>query len=221
MWQLSDIDAVLFDLDGTLVDTAQDFVGVLNYQRKRHALAPLDSQIIRDTVSDGARALTRLAFGGEPGEEAFEQKRLELLDLYFDKVGDEACLFEGMEEVLQHLELNQVLWGIVTNKPKKFTLKLLDKLNLNDRCAVTICPDDVTKAKPDPEALILASSIIQSAPHRTLYVGDHERDIIAGKAANMPTVAAKYGYIMQPNDADNWAADSIIEAPNHLLHLIR
>lgn len=221
MWSLSDIEAVLFDLDGTLVDTAQDFVHVLNHQRALHQLKPLEQQLIRDTVSDGARALTKLAFGGEPGEEKFEEKRLELLDLYFEKVGEEAALFAGMEDVLSHLEAHQILWGIVTNKPRKFTVKLLDKINLDHRCAVTVCPDDVKKAKPDPESLIFAASKIQCSPTQTLYVGDHERDIIAGKAANMPTVAAKYGYIMCPEDAHSWQADQVIEHPSHLIQLIR
>lgn len=220
MWSHNSVDAVLFDLDGTLVDTARDFIHVLNHQRALHGLAPLPDQLIRDTVSDGARALTKLAFGGEPGETDFETKREELLALYHAKVGDDAALFDGMEDVLQYFEAKDIPWGIVTNKPRRFTVKLLDKIQLSHRSAITVCADDVAKAKPDPESLILASDAINSQPDQTLYVGDHERDIIAGKAANMPTIAAKYGYILEPETVLEWQADRIIEHPLELIKLI-
>jgi len=138
------IEAILFDLDGTLVDTAADFIEVLNQQRIDHGFPPLAPKTIRDTVSDGARALTHLAFGGKEGEADFEQKRSELLERYLKCVGDHATLFEGMDSVLSTLEENRVPWGIVTNKPKKFTDLLLKKLCLDTRSSVTLCPDDVS-----------------------------------------------------------------------------
>jgi len=215
------IDAVLFDLDGTLVDTAADFVFVLNDQRKKHQFPPLPAQIIRDTVSDGARALTKLAFGGEPGHSDFEAKRLELLELYAEQVGNQAQLFEGMNTVLSHFESQNMPWGIVTNKPRRFTETLLDKLALSSRCAITLCPDDVVKAKPDPESLFLACERLNCKPEKTIYVGDHERDIIAGKAANMKTVAATYGYIIDKKKISDWQADFEVDHPSELISLFK
>ena len=212
-------EAILFDLDGTLVDTAADFVLVLNSQRAKHNYPPLPSQIIRDTVSDGARALTRLAFGGEPGQAGFETKRLELLELYAEKAGDQAKLFDGMNDVLRHFEALSIPWGIVTNKPKRFTDILLDKLSLSSRSAITLCPDDVKNAKPDPESLFLACNRLHCRPENTFYVGDHERDIIAGKAANMKTIAAGYGYILDKRNVSGWQADYEIDHPSELISL--
>lgn len=212
-------EAILFDLDGTLVDTAADFISVLNNQRKKHNYPPLPAQIIRDTVSDGARALTKLAFGGEPGQNDFEIKRLELLELYAEQAGDQAELFGGMDDVLRHFEALNIPWGIVTNKPKRFTDILLDKLSLSSRSAVTLCPDDVVKAKPDPESLFLACNRLSCRPENTFYVGDHERDIIAGKAANMKTVAAGYGYILDKKKVSDWQADYEIDHPSEIISL--
>jgi len=213
------VEAILFDLDGTLVDTATDFVNVLNLQRRQHNFEPLDSQLIRDTVSNGARALTKLAFGGNPGEEAFERKRLELLELYAACAGDQAQLFEGMDNALCHFEKHNIPWGIITNKPRRFTEILLDKLSLSARSAITLCPDDVTKAKPDPESLFLACDRLNCTAKNAIYVGDHERDIIAGKAANMRTVAARYGYIQDKNSISSWNADFEIDHPSELISL--
>lgn len=214
MKPLSKVEAILFDLDGTLVDTAADFIHVLNFQRKQYGLSRLDPQTIRDTVSNGARALTELAFGAN-----FEDKRLELLELYADCAGDQAELFDGMENVLQHFESLNIPWGIVTNKPRRFTEILLDKLALSSRSALTLCPDDVKKSKPDPESLFLACERLQCEPMNTIYVGDHERDIIAGKAANMKTVVARFGYILDKTSISSWQADFEIDHPNELISL--
>lgn len=212
-------EAILFDLDGTLVDTAADFVQVLNVQRAKYGLPQISAQLIRDTVSDGARALTKLAFGGEPGEQEFEIKRLELLELYAAQVGDQAQLFEGMNDVLLNFEALNIPWGIVTNKPRRYTDILLDKLSLSSRSAVTLCPDDVIKAKPDPESLFLACKNLNCLPENAIYVGDHERDIIAGKAASMKTVAATYGYILDKRKVSDWQADYDIDHPSELISL--
>jgi len=212
-------EAVLFDLDGTLVDTAGDFIQVLNTQRKRHNMVALDPQHIRDTVSNGARALTRLAFGGEPGETEFESRRQELLELYLEVVGRDAKLFEGMDEVLLSLESRGVLWGIVTNKPRLYTEKLLDRIQLSHRCSVTVCPDDVQQSKPDPEGLLMAAQTLGIQPKAIWYVGDHERDIQAGQAANMTTVAARYGYIDEPGIVSGWQAHFQIDRPLDILSL--
>lgn len=210
------VSAVLFDLDGTLVDTAEDFVLVLNTQRERHQLSPLPHNDIRNTVSDGARALTKLAFGGDEGESQFEARRQELLELYEKHVGDQSALFPGMNKLLKHLEDHNIPWGIVTNKPRQYATPLLQKLSLSERCSILICPDDVTRAKPDPEALLLASNRLNTSPSSCLYVGDHERDIIAGRAANMATVAARYGYLKNKALCSDWQADFIIDHADDL-----
>jgi len=211
---------VLFDLDGTLADTANDFVYVLNHQREQYDLEPLPANQIRNTVSDGARALTALAFGGQPGEAQFERRREELLSLYLQEVGNNSALFNGMSEVLDHLETRGLPWGIVTNKPRKYADILMSRLALSSRCDVLVCPDDVTHAKPNPEGLLLAARSIGIAPAQCLYAGDHIRDIEAGYAANMTTVAASYGYIHPNEDLANWNAHHIIHHPLELISLV-
>jgi len=213
------VDAILFDLDGTLVDTAPDFITVLNQQRLDFGLPPLLEHAIRDTVSDGARALTALAFGGKEGEEEFEAKRQDLLTRYKNKVGNDAKLFDGMEKTLRHFENLNIPWGIITNKPRVYTDILLSRLKLDQRSAITLCPDDVKKPKPDPEVMILASRELNIELTNTVYVGDHIRDIQAGKAANMITVAAAYGYISAENKISAWGAKHEIHHPSELISL--
>jgi phosphoglycolate phosphatase len=215
----ANIEALLFDLDGTLVDTAEDFVNVLNKQRRRYKLTPLPATSIRNTVSDGARALTKLAFGGGEGEADFESKKQELLDLYLQDVGIHSKMFEGMESVLALCESLSIPWGIITNKPRIYTDKLLVQLDLFNRSSVTLCPDDVVNAKPDPESILLAAERLNVDPTKAVYVGDHERDILAGRAANMKTVAVSYGYIKDPLSIQSWRADHKIDHPSELISL--
>lgn len=207
------IEALLFDLDGTLVDSAADFIFILNNQRLKYGLPPLSDDLIRNTVSNGARALIQLAFGGTEGEDQFEQYRKELLDEYISIVGNHATLFDGMEDVLLACEAKALPWGIITNKPRKFTEVLLNKLNLSDRCSLLICADDVAKPKPDPESMFIAGKKLSIDLKNSVYVGDHERDIVAGNAANMITVAAEYGYITNKSDLSSWHANHIIQHP--------
>lgn len=213
------VDGILFDLDGTLVDSAADFIYVLNNQRHKYGLEQLSANAIRNTVSNGARALTELAFGGSEGEPAFEKHRQELLDHYIKIVGNHARLFDGMDEVLLTCESHKLPWGIITNKPRKFTEVLLHKLNLQDRCALLLCADDVSRPKPDPESMFIASKKLNIQANRTVYVGDHKRDIVAGNAANMITVAAEYGYVSDKSELNSWHADHIIQHPLELLKL--
>jgi 2-phosphoglycolate phosphatase len=210
--------AVLFDLDGTLVDTAADFVGVLNHQRAIHGLAALDETVIRNTVSNGARALTTLAFGGKEGETDFELKRQELLDLYEEKVGNEASLFPHLDDLLTSLEDRSIPWGIVTNKPRLYTELLLQRMALD--CSVVVCPDDVAKSKPDPEGLLLAADHCNTPAEHCIYVGDHERDIEAARRAGMRSIAARYGYVDPMDNLQSWRADFIIDCPSELLPLL-
>ena len=212
--------AILFDLDGTLIDTAPDFIKVLNAQREHHGFAPLPDQLIRDTVSDGARPLTRLAFGGEPGEAPFEAYRHELLARYEAEVGGASVFFDGMDEALTELEQRSIPWGIVTNKPRLYTDLLLDRMALGQRCKVSICPDDVTISKPHPEGLFLACKALQCSHQASWYIGDHERDISAGRAAGMRTIAARYGYILDVSQVGAWQADFIIDKADAWLPIV-
>ena len=209
-------EALLFDLDGTLIDSAADFIYVLNEQRYKYGFDPLDGQLIRNSVSNGARALIKLAFGGSEGESAFEQHKQELLEEYFRIVGEHAKLFEGMNDVLVACETQNIPWGIITNKPRRFSEELLLKLNLTKRCSLLLCPDDVSHPKPSPESMLVAAKKLGIRLENSVYVGDHERDIASGNAANMITVAAEYGYIENKPDLLEWRADHIIQHPLQL-----
>ncbi|GGC55892.1 phosphoglycolate phosphatase [Marinobacter halophilus] len=213
--------AVLFDLDGTLIDTAPDFIRCLNLLRQQHSLAALPAEHIRCSVSNGARAMVRIGFGLEPEHEGYLEKHTAFLDLYEAGVADETTLFEGMDQLLEILETKAIPWGIVTNKPVRFAAPLIVALGLEERCATLICPDHVSERKPHPEALFLACQRIGVDPARAVYVGDHERDIEAGRNAGMRTIAVRYGYIEQPESVDLWQADAIADTVADLAKLLQ
>ncbi|MGB1951399.1 MAG: phosphoglycolate phosphatase [Marinobacter sp.] len=212
---------VLFDLDGTLIDTAPDFIRCLNELRVQHGLAPLPAATIRRSVSNGARAMVRVGFGLEPEHPDYLDKHTAFLDLYEEGVAIETRLFDGMDAILSNLESRGIPWGIVTNKPVRFAKPLVAALGLADRCAVVICPDHVTHRKPHPEALHLACERIGAAPDKGIYVGDHERDIEAGRNAGMKTIAVRYGYIEEPHTVDLWQADLIADTVHDLAKLLQ
>jgi len=213
--------AVLFDLDGTLIDTAPDFIRCLNQLRQQHGLEPLPPEQIRRSVSNGARAMVRVGFGLEPDHQDYAGKHSAFLDLYEAGVAVETTLFEGIEELLQTLEARDIPWGIVTNKPARFAVPLIQALGLADRCAALVCPDHVAERKPHPEALFLACTQITADPARAIYVGDHERDIEAGRNAGMRTIAVRYGYIEEPESVDLWQADIIADTVSDLAKLLQ
>ena len=199
-------EAVLFDLDGTLLDTAPDFILVLNSLLIEHGLCPLPEKQIRNTVSNGARALVTLGFGLIEGEGDFEIYRNKLLTAYQNQLGQASCLFPGMNDLLKKLETNGIPWGIVTNKPSRFTIPLLKALSLDTRCQVLVCADEVTYPKPHPESLLKACEILKVSPENSIYIGDHQRDIEAGHSANMTTIAALFGYIPDHENPMSWKA---------------
>ena len=213
--------AVLFDLDGTLIDTAPDFIRCLNMLRQQHELAPLPAEHIRRSVSNGARAMIRVGFGLEPEHPDYLEKHTAFLDLYEAGVAIETTLFEGMDELLLDLEGRSIPWGIVTNKPARFAIPLIEALGLAERCATLICPDHVAERKPHPESLLLACREIGAEPKQAVYVGDHERDIEAGRNAGMRTIAVRYGYIEQPESVDLWQADIIVDTVSDLAKLLQ
>lgn len=212
--------AVLFDLDGTLIDTAPDFIRCLNLLRQQHGLSALPAEQIRRSVSNGARAMIRVGFGLEPEHPDFPGKHTAFLDLYEAGVAVETRLFEGMDPLLLSLEQRGIPWGIVTNKPERFAAPLIQALGLADRCASLVCPDHVTDRKPHPESLFLACTQIGAAPEQTVYVGDHQRDIEAGRNARMKTIAVRYGYIEEPETVDLWQADIVADTVSDLAKLL-
>jgi len=216
----SPIKAVLFDLDGTLVDTAPDLAGALNHVLQSEGMPPLSLNTIRPHVSRGGLALIQLAFSNTRDEAEFEPLRLKLLDYYLDHIADESALFDGCDAMLQQLEQRAIPWGIVTNKPGWLTQPLLQRLDLDQRSAVTISADTTAQKKPHPLPLQTAAEIIHIEPQACLYAGDDVRDIEAGNAADMTTVIAKYGYIEDDADLDAWGADAMIEQPPQILNFI-
>jgi phosphoglycolate phosphatase len=215
------LKAVLFDLDGTLLDTAPDFAVVVNQLRQRHGKTPLDFPAIRATVSQGARAMVTLAFQLQEGDENFEALRLELLDLYSQHLAVETTLFPGIDELLQWLEGEHIPWGIVTNKPRRYAEPILSALQLDSRCQVLVCPDDVQHSKPDPESLLLACETLQCSAAHSIYLGDHRRDIEAGHNAGMKTIAVNYGYIDANDPTENWRADICIDHASEIKPLLK
>lgn len=203
---------VLFDLDGTLLDTAPDFCAVLQTMTDEMGLASIPESRVRQSVSNGARALVEMAFGTRPDDAGFEPLLARLLTLYGQQIGESrALLYPGMDELLRYLEDQRIPWGVVTNKAVRFSAPLLEAMALHTRCAVLVCPDHVSRSKPDPEPLLLACQRLNRSPAAGLYVGDHERDISAGRAAGMYTVAAAYGYLAADDPAQRWGADMIID----------
>ena len=216
------IQAVLFDLDGTLIDTSQDFIHVVNGMLVADGRPPLPTRVIRDEISNGSPALVTLAYGWGPENPEFEPLRQRLLNTFQSYTNHpnrphRPTLFAGMEELLCAIEDNDIPWGIVTNKPRIMAVQVLAQLNLSQRCSVLICPEDVTRTKPDPQGLWLAAETLDCPPELCVYVGDHERDIQAGQAAAMITVAALYGFIPANENPKTWPADLHLETPLDLL----
>ena len=203
------IKAVLFDLDGTLLDTAPDFEVVLNQLREQENLAPVPYSDIRKTVSHGARALIQLGFQLDQGDEGFESLRLRLLDLYQNHLAVKTKPFDGITELIEFLENKNIAWGIATNKPAQYALPIVESLKLNPAC--TICPEHVNERKPHPESMHLAGKIIGCNAEDIIYVGDHIRDIECGNRAGSITIAVSYGYIDSNDDITKWNANHIVD----------
>ncbi|MFT6725043.1 MAG: 2-phosphoglycolate phosphatase [Arenicella sp.] len=214
------LEAVLFDLDGTLLDTAPDFITTMQLLLARHSKPAITANAVRQTVSHGSKALVKLGFGINETDIEFEDLRQQLLAIYLTKLSEKTALFSGMDTVLAHLEQQQIPWGIVTNKPSLYADKILTDLKLKSRSSTTICPDHVSKTKPHPEPMLLACKQINCLPENVIYVGDHRRDIEAGRNANMKTVAASYGYIDPQDPIPSWNADHTIDQPVELLAII-
>ncbi len=223
------VKAVLFDLDGTLIDTAADFVRIINKMSNENNWQAPSASAIREQVSAGASAMVELMLRhnghSKVSDEELEIWRQRFLDNYAADIYVESRLFNGLDELLVALEKRNVPWGIVTNKPRYLTEKLLKAMELEERCSVLVCPDDVSRTKPDPESMYMALEklgIPRGAAGCVLYVGDHIRDIEAGNAAGMPTILASYGYIAPDEQSrlKKWGASYLVNTPMQLNQLL-
>jgi phosphoglycolate phosphatase len=214
------IKAVLFDLDGTLADTAPDLGHALNLLRERHGLPPLPDDLIRPQASHGARGLLGLGFGVTPEDAGFAALREEFLELYRAHICTHTRLFPGTSELLTELESKGIAWGVVTNKPARFTEPLLEALGLSRRAACIISGDTCSQPKPHPEPMLCACREVGAEPEACLYVGDAERDVEAAEAAGIPTLVAGYGYLGPEDRPETWGAHGIIAEPGEILRYL-
>ena len=210
---------IFFDLDGTLVDTAPDMVAVLTALQKDHGREPTPYELARSHVSNGAMGLVRLAF--PDADEAMQQRLYEeYLDRYEASVCVGSTLFPGLTEVLARLDNEGLPWGVITNKPQRMTEPLLRQLELTERLCCTVSGDTLPQRKPHPAPLLHACRLANVLPGESVYVGDAERDVRAGRDAGMRTIAAAWGYIVAVDDPAHWQADVIAREPRELAALL-
>lgn len=214
------IRGVLFDLDGTLADTAPDLGGALNRLRVEQGLSELPAETLRPHTSAGARGLIGAGFGITPDDPRYAALAERFLTLYESALCVDTRLFDGMGEVLTRLEQAGIPWGVVTNKAARFTVPLMRELGLHERAASIVSGDSVPVPKPDPAGLRLAASEMDVDAAACLYVGDDERDILAARAASMPSVTAAFGYLGCARHHSEWGADHTIHHPLELLTLL-
>jgi phosphoglycolate phosphatase len=210
------IRGVLFDLDGTLLDTAHDMMNALNALRAEEGLAPLPYEKVRCQVSHGGNALVRLSFG-ELSATEHEVMRQRLLDIYRKQLARHTCLFEGGDEMLLDLERRGLHWGIVTNKPGWLTDPLLVEVGLHTRARAVVSGDTLPHRKPHPLPLLHAAEAMGIPPTECVYVGDAERDMQAAQAAGMYAVVAGYGYLGDDDRAEGWFSHGWLDTPLELL----
>lgn len=210
---MSDIDIVLFDLDGTLIDTAPEMARALNALLLAEDREPLPFETVRPHVSHGSTGLLRLAFGDVLAPDETERLREEFLRLYHEDLASDSRTFPGIDALLRQLEAAGMRWGVVTNKPGWLTTPLLRALDLHERAACVISGDTLTARKPDPAPLLHACAAVGAPPGRAVYVGDAERDVLAGRGAGMETVVALFGYIDADERPETWGATTLVDHP--------
>ena len=213
------MDAVLFDLDGTLIDTAPDMVAVLQDMQTAHGIEPVSYALARANVSHGAIGLLSVGFPDAHAE--FKSPlHVEYLERYTQRVCVESVIFDGLEALLDELDTAGIPWGIVTNKPERLTLPLLQMLELASRSACIVSGDTVAERKPNPAPMLHACEVAGMTPQQTIYAGDAARDIEAGRAAGMATIAAAYGYVTDDDDPASWGADEIASDTADLAQIV-
>lgn len=211
------VDAVLFDLDGTLADTAPDLAAALNRVRLARGLAPVPAASLRSSSSHGARGMLRVGMGIAPDHPDFPELRAAFLLQYEAALCVESALFADVDTVLDAIVSRSLKWGIVTNKATRYTTPFLDLIGLGGRAGAVVCGDTTPHPKPHPAPLLAAADALGVPAGRCVYVGDAERDVIAGVAAGMHTIVARYGYIEAHETPDAWPADGVIDYPLALL----
>jgi len=207
------ITTILFDLDGTLVDTAPDMAHSLNLLLEEQGEATLSHAIIRPHVSNGSVALVKLGFGEALDDQRLEQLKQRYLQIYQDNIHINSRLFEGMESLLEEIEASGKKWGVVTNKPSWLTEPLLQSMGLAERSACMVSGDTTEQRKPHPQPMHHACELIGVPSNECVYIGDAQRDVEAGNNANMKTIVARYGYIGDWEDIESWGADAVINQP--------
>ena len=217
---MNNINCVLFDLDGTLADTSKDMCNALNIVLSRNRFKPVDCLELKTHISRGAVGV--IEYASQVNRRSIDSSllRAEFLQEYSDKCFVHTKMIDDMKKLIDHINNIQTSWGIVTNKHSKYVNKILKGLSIADKVACLITGDMVSEPKPNPEGLLEASKIAGINPSECIYVGDDERDIIAGRSAGMYTVAADFGFIHKEDSADSWHADKIIKKPSELINLI-
>jgi 2-phosphoglycolate phosphatase len=214
------IKAVLFDLDGTFADTAPDLAAALNYTRATRHFPPLPIELLRPQASHGSRGLLKVGFDIEPEHPDYDKLRDIFLDYYAKNICVQTQLFGDTAELVDTLEQRGIKWGIVTNKPRRFTLPLMQALGYAERAACLISGDTCTHSKPHPEPMLKACEIIGVSPAQCLYLGDDLRDMQAANAVGMRGIIANYGYVSADASVENWNAHGSINKPTELLVFI-
>ena len=219
------MSVILFDLDGTLIDTAHDLGVALNLQLARHGKQALLHDEIWPVASHGSRGLLELGFGITPIDKSFEALRIEYLDLYESVFTNKPIFLPGIADLLEKLDAEGIKWGIVTNKPRRFSVDLIKAVQMGDkslyqRAACLVCGDDAPQPKPAPDTLLMACKETNSKPSECIYVGDAERDVQAGRAAGVKTIVALFGYIAETDKPAEWGADAMIKSPDELLNFL-
>lgn len=214
---ISPFNVLLFDLDGTLVDTAPDLGYALNILLQQEGRKPLDHALIRPVASNGSAGLLKLGFGIEKNDPTYSGLQRRFLQFYTDNLTRQSALFIGMQKVLDTLTANQIRWGVVTNKPAFLTDPLMQQLQLADKAACIVSGDTTAYSKPHPAPIQHACELLSVSPADCVYIGDARRDIEAAKNANMRAVIARYGYIEHDENLDDWQADCVINHPLEIL----
>ncbi len=211
------LKTILFDLDGTLLDTEPDFTFILNQLLRQHNRQTITAAQVRNDVSNGAKALIALGFGIDDGSPDFPALLDSLLALYAEKIpATDGSLFTGIIPLLERITSENCQWGIVTNKPERFTLPLLGQFPVLRSCTTVVCPEHISRTKPDPEGLLLACSHTSCKPGEAVYIGDHPRDMEAGNNANMPTIAVDWGYCSEGQPISQWNAAKVVSSADEI-----
>ena len=214
---MSEIKTVLFDLDGTLIDTAPDMAYALNLLLQEEGRDEMSYESIRPVVSNGSVALVKLGFGDELEEATLERLKKRYLEIYQEHLCENSSLFDGMPELLRHIEAQDMNWGVVTNKPGWLTLPLMEQIGLAERASCIVSGDTTPNRKPHPEPMFHACLAAGSEPQQCVYIGDARRDIEAGNNAGMKTIVALYGYIGDWENTDDWGAEHKVDQPMDVL----